>query len=67
MKPMLISVFIGLFYLIFGSLLGALSDLKSDVLYIIFYGVGIIPPVIVLIVGYGRLKRDPEKYYDAIS
>lgn len=67
MKPVLISIVIGLFALIFGIVLSMQNKINGSLLYLLYYGVSFVPSLCLAVIGYLRLFKNPEAMFDKIE
>lgn len=67
-KPMLLNLLIGLAYAVLACVLGSLKAGGNAYGVLgIFFGVSVVPPIIISVLALGKLTADPQKYFDEIG
>lgn len=67
-KPMLLNLLIGLAYAVLACVLGSLKAGGNAYGVLgIFFGVSVVPPIIISVLALGKLTADPQKFFDEIG
>lgn len=67
-KPMLLNLLIGLAYAVLACVLGSLKAGGNAYGVLgIFFGVSVVPPIIISVLAFGKLTADPQKFFDEIG
>lgn len=66
-KPMLVAVGVGLLYMVLGIGLSMQAAVQGELLYLLYYGICLVPVSIISVISYKRLYADPEALFDRIE